>query len=623
MNPVAAYRERTREKLIADFGAFCRRAWREVEPGKPLLWNWHHELICEYLQLAYLGEETRLIFTLPPRGLKSKLVSVFYGAWVWAQSPQSSFILTSYSDSLSEELNIMRRTLLMSKWFETTFPGKVIFSEDLNRREQYANKAGGHAIATSTEGTVTGKGADYLLVDDLLSPQQSYSDLERNNANRFFDSTLRSRLNDPTTGRIVVVCQRLHESDLVGHLEEAEPGVWRHVRLPMEAETDEEIVFPISGRTMHRRAGDLLHPQRWPESYVKKTKATVGQYIFASQFQQRPAPAGGSIFRSEWFRSFDSLPQGKGTTIISLDTAFSTKKTADYSVASVWTAFESRFYLRFIWRERADYPQLKAMTLALCEDWHPEAVLIEARGSGQSLIQSLKQETSLPIVGIAVDTDKVSRAHGVTALFQSGRVFFAKSEPWLPNFLHELELFPSASHDDQVDSTVQALAYLRARQYEGGLGVIEHIKLHAAGFYDKARTLRFEERLMRRMGLIKGAANQPLVGTETLAMPLSCRHCGASRTDFEPTGTGPSRKFFCKSCWKYFDGVVVTADEDPRPEFPCPKCQSRTNVIAAGQRRCIQCAYQFWPYGPPEVPRITRGRYLEGDYSRGQFGRFR
>src|ERR1700676_3555544 len=214
MNPLESFRERTRQKLLDDFGVFCRRAWREIEP-KELQWSWHHELVCEYMQLCYEREITRLIITQPPRSLKSKLISVFFGAWVWARTPGESFILTSYSDSLSEELNIARRTLLMSEWFQSTFPGKVQFSADQNRREQYKNTAGGQSIATSVWGVLTGKGADYLLVDDILSPQQSYSDLERENGNRFFDSTLRSRLNEPTTCVIVIICQRLHEADLV------------------------------------------------------------------------------------------------------------------------------------------------------------------------------------------------------------------------------------------------------------------------------------------------------------------------------------------------------------------------------------------------------------------------
>jgi predicted phage terminase large subunit-like protein len=575
MNPLQRYREKAREKLLSDFGAFCRRAWKEIEPGKALEWSWHHEYVAEHLMLCYEREITRLIVTMPPRGLKSKLISVFFGAWVWAKSPHQSLILTSYSDSLSEELNMARRTLLQSAWFQQTFPGKVQFTADQNRREKFRNTAGGQSVATSVEGVLTGLGADYLLIDDILSPQQSYSDLERNNANRFFDSTLRSRLNDPMTGVIVVVCQRLHEADLVGHVTEAEPGVWTHVNLPLECEQDEEIVFPLSARVVHRKQGDLLHPQRWPESWVKKTKATVGPFIWSAQFQQRPAPAGGAIFKNEWFQSYKKEPD-KGTTVISLDTAFSVKKTADYSVASVWTAHDGRYYLRFVWRERVAYPDLKRMVEELADVWMPDAVLVEEKASGQSLLQSLKQETSLPIVGIPVDTDKVSRAHSVTALFSAGRVHFPEDAPWLPTFLHELELFPASAYDDQVDTTTQALRYLRSQQSDGRLTWIDTAKEKAAdwarGIFSKRKTANG-----------KAAAAE----TKETAIPSSCMHCGSYK--LESCGTGQSTRLHCLSCGKYSWGELV--------KYPCPKCGDKLTepVPGGGKWRCKACGYHFTP----------------------------
>jgi predicted phage terminase large subunit-like protein len=462
-NPLEGYRERNREKLLSDFPSFCRRAWREIEPSKELQWAWFHELVAEWLQVCYEGETTRLIITMPPRALKSRLVSIFFPSWCWAKSPGQSFILVSYSDSLSEELNIVRRNLLTSRWFEETF-GKIQFSADLNRREQFANVQGGHMIATSVEGTLTGKGSDYIICDDLLSPQQSYSDLERINSTRFFDSTLRSRLNSPTEGRIICISQRLHQSDLPGVLLENEPGVWEHVCLPMECEQDEEIVFPLSGRIVHRKQGDLLHPQRWPESWCKKTKSTIGSFLWSSQFQQKPGIAGGSIFRNEWFQEYDKLPE-RGRTIVSLDSAFSTRRTADYSAASVWLVHDGKYFLTWMWRGRVAFPELKKITENLYETWNPDIILVEEKGSGISLLQALKEETTLPVHGVQVDADKVSRAYAVTGLFESGRIYFpSKDKPWMADFLAELLLFPNSTFDDQVDCVTMALSYLRAQQ---------------------------------------------------------------------------------------------------------------------------------------------------------------
>jgi predicted phage terminase large subunit-like protein len=606
MNPLAKYRERTREKLLSDFGAFCRRAWKEIEPGKPLEWSWHHEYVAEHLMLCYEREITRLIVTMPPRGLKSKLISVFFGAWVWAKSPHQSLILTSYSDSLSEELNMARRTLLQSAWFQQTFPGKVRFTADQNRREKFKNTAGGQSVATSVEGVLTGLGADYLLVDDILSPQQSYSDLERNNANRFFDSTLRSRLNDPMTGVIIIVCQRLHEADLVGHVMEAEPGVWTHVNLPLECEQDEEIVFPLSGRVVHRKQGELLHPQRWPKAWVEKQKKTVGPFIWSAQFQQRPAPAGGAIFKSEWFQHYKKEPD-KGTTIISLDTAFSVKKTADYSAASVWTAHDGRYYLRFVWRERVAYPQLKAMVEELSDVWAPDAILIEEKASGQSLVQSLREETSLPIVGIPVDSDKTSRAHSVTALFSAGRVHFPEDAPWLPVFLHELELFPASAYDDQVDTTTQALRYLRSQQVDGQLTWIAVAKQKAEEWTRGIFTPKKQPRYLDVPGRIQGDVKET-------GIPSSCMHCGSYK--LESCGTGQSTRLHCLTCGRYSWGELM--------KYPCPKCSDKlTGLVGGGKWRCNACGFHFVPgVTDPEILKtedpehVHRWRTIPGGFFR-------
>jgi predicted phage terminase large subunit-like protein len=610
INPVERYRERTRETLLNDFGAFCRRAWREIEPSTPLLWSWHHELVCEYLTLCYEREITRLIITMPPRGLKSKLVSVFFGAWVWAKSPGQSFILTSYSDALSEELNMARRTLLTSKWYQDTFPGKVQFTADQNRREKYRNTAGGQSVATSTEGTLTGLGADYLLVDDLLSPQQSYSDALRLNANRFFDSSLRSRLNSPTTGAIVIVCQRLHESDLPGYLLEAEPGTWTHLNLPMECEADTEIEFPLSGRRMLRQQGDLLHPARWPKSWVEKQKRVMGSFVWSGQFQQRPAPAGGAIFKSEWFQRYKKDPE-KGSTIISLDTAFSTKKTADYSCASVWQAHEGKFYLRYVWRARVAYPELKRVVEEFADTWRPDAVLVEEKASGQSLVQSLREETTLPVVGIQADVDKVSRAHSVTALFSAGRIFFPDDAPWLAAYFHELELFPNSSFDDQVDTTTMALRYLRAQGYDGGLTFIATCKEAAADWLRGVFVFGGKKRPASN-----GSA-PPAGPVETRCEPIKaelafCEVCKTKNVGVHPDGHG---KTLCRQCGAVC-GVRMTPVETPGHVH-------KWRVIPGNQMKCDDCEEQRFIGDPPTTNGAKfgdlPGSKFPGGWSGGRF----
>jgi predicted phage terminase large subunit-like protein len=464
----------TQGALLDSFATFARRAWKEIEP-KEMQWSWHHQLICEHLQLCYERRTKRLIICIPPRATKSKLISVLFACWCWAKDPSLSFIFTSYSDSLSTEFSIARRALLQSPWFQQTFPNKVLFAADQNQKTQYQNTAFGQMIATSMTGTVAGKGGDFVIVDDALSPEQSYSDPEREAANRAFDNTFRSRLNEPERGVIINVQQRLHQQDLCGHLQETEPGIWTELVLPMVCEVDTEIRFPISGKKMLRRAGDLLQPERFGPQWVEREKL-IGSYRWNSQYQQHPAPPGGAIFRTSWFQRYELLPHKQDHCIISLDTAYSVKKSADYSVASVWIANETGFYLAFVYRDRIEYPQLKQATENLAAFWHPSCILIEAKGSGESLLQSLKQESSLPVIGVKPDVDKISRAHAVTALFESGRVHLPKFAPWLADYEQELELFPYGANDDMVDSTTQALTYLREQMYSDVYGALDFAK---------------------------------------------------------------------------------------------------------------------------------------------------
>jgi len=574
-NPIRAMKEQTRERLLSDFSVFARRAWKEIE-SKPLEWGWHHQYVAEHLQLAFEREIRRLIIAVPPRSGKSRITTVIFPAWCWARDASLNFLTTSYSDSLSEELSVLRRHLLQSKWFQETFSGRVLFAPDQNRREQYANLAHGQMTATSGTGTALGKGCDFLICDDALSPQQSFSDLERESVNRDFDSTFRSRLNDPDKGVIIIIAQRLHEKDLIGHVLENEPDTWVNVTLPMQAEIDEEIRFPLSGKIIERKAGDLLHPARFSAKWCEKQKSTIGSYLWSSQYQQRPGVLGGAVFQKKWFREYSTLPEKNIRTILSLDTAYSVKKSADFSVASVWIAHEGKFYLGWVWRERCEYPRLKYMVQELFETWNPDAVLIEEKASGLSLLQSLRQETSLPVVGVPVVGDKISRAHSTTALFESGRIFFPSAETsWMPAFLHELELFPSGAHDDQIDSLTQGLLYLRSQQSDGRLTFVQVLKEHGA---DLVRGIFMHKK--------KSANSKPAAdGTKETAIPTPCIHCGSYK--LESCGTGQSTRLHCLTCGRYFWGELV--------KYPCPKCGDLLTepVPGGGKWRCKANGHQF------------------------------
>lgn len=265
----------------------------------------------------------------------------------------------------------------------------------------------------------------------------------RGNVIDWFKNTIESRTNSPDTP-IIVIMQRLHEEDLAGWLLGGGNGEeWEHVCLPAIGADDAPL---------------------WPEKHslaALKRMQAAKPYEFAGQYQQRPAPLGGGIFKDDWWRYFrmDALPPVK-RIVQSWDTAFKKKMTNDFSVCTTWAECEDGFYLLDVWKQRVEFPELKRMLVSLHAKYNPHAVLVEDKASGQSLIQEIQRDTRIPIIPIKVDADKVARANAVTPLIQSGRVKLALGAPWLADFIASHSGFPNAAHDDDVDSLTQGLAYL-------------------------------------------------------------------------------------------------------------------------------------------------------------------
>jgi hypothetical protein len=288
----AALRSLLADRLASDFAAFVKKAWTIIHPSRPLVWSWHYDLLCEYLTAIHRRKITRLIINVPPRTAKSTIATICFPCWVWASDPSQNFLSASYSLDLSTEHSVIRRSLLQSGWYRRMWGDKVRLAGDRNQVAQFMNDRRGQMIATSIGGTTLGRGCDVAILDDPVSPDQALSDAERSTANNWIDNTLRSRLNDPATGAIVLIMQRLHELDPTGFLLEQEPGVWTHVRIPLEAEQDEIWTFPISGTIIQREAGGILMPGRFLEATVEQLKGR--RLSWSGQYQQSPAPLGGN-----------------------------------------------------------------------------------------------------------------------------------------------------------------------------------------------------------------------------------------------------------------------------------------------------------------------------------------
>ena len=434
-----------------DFAVYAALTWPcfEFPP--------HLKLLVEELERVERGESDRLMIYMPPRHGKSLLASTLFPAWYLGRKPEKSIIASSYGQELASDFGRRVRGIVSDPLHRAIFPNSII-RDDSNAVHRFGLSAGGNYFAVGAGGPITGRGADLLLIDDpIKSREQAYSAAERRSLQSWYESVAYTRLQP--SGAIVLVQTRWHEDDLAGWLlKEHASEAWRVVSLPALAETGDQL---------GRSEGAALWPQRFPLSGLERIRNAIGSAAWLSQYQQRPAPEGGAIFKRDWFKSYPTRERPVcSQTIISLDTAFKTGESNDYSVIQVWGQTATGYALIDQWRERREFGDLMRKAVALGDALSPNYVLIEDAASGQSLIQMLRNETRLPILPVKPLGDKVARAHAVSPLVESGRVFLPDQASWLRELIDEVTSFPAAPHDDQVDAMTQALNYLREHQYE-------------------------------------------------------------------------------------------------------------------------------------------------------------
>jgi predicted phage terminase large subunit-like protein len=465
------------DRVLAErsFADFVRQAWFVLEPKTPFLGNWHIDLLAEYLEAVADGEITRLIINIPPRYGKSLLATIFLPCWVWQRNPAERFMFASYSAALSTKHSVDRRALIQSPWYQSRWGSIVKLADDLNQKTEFANTQRGHMIATSVGASATGRGGNFLLVDDLINPQQANSDIEREGAIRWSDETYSTRLDDKRAGRIVVIEQRTHEADLTGHL--LAQGGWTHVSLPAIAEERTVIKLPRSNREVIREEGHVLWRAREGCAELEATKLRLGTFAFMSQYQQAPVSREGNLIKAEWLTATyraGALPPKFDSVVLSVDSAFKTGSSNDYSaIVVIGTLRGARggyppgHYLLDAWRGKVEFADLKRRVVELYEMWHSDAVLVEDAASGQSLIQELRAGTMLPLKPIKPDRDKYSRVAAVCPTLEARRLILPEVAWWREDFIAELTAFPAGAHDDWVDAVAQALNYLRGSSEPG------------------------------------------------------------------------------------------------------------------------------------------------------------
>lgn len=453
-----------RSLLSHDLAGFIERSFRELNPQATFMASPYIELLASRLERCRNGASKRLIINLPPRSLKSHAASVAFPAWLLGHDPALQIICASYGQDLADKHARDCRSLMSSAIYRDLFP-QTALSPEKSTVNDFSTTKQGFRMATSVGGVLTGRGADVIILDDILKPDDALSETRRTAANEWFFHTLLSRLNSKQDGVVIIVMQRLHQQDLVGEVMEREP--WDVLALPAIDVEDEVLPYERMGCPLSftRKAGEALHPERESIETLKRMRDSIGSYNFQSQYQQDPAAREGGLIKREWLHYYEpyQLQQARWPSILqSWDTASKSSEMNDYSVCTTWQIIDGCFYLMDVFRQRLEFPGLKRAVLELREKFEPLKVMIEDRSSGTALIQALNSEY---VYGIKAYTpppgcDKYMRFAAQAIHFEGGRVLLPKEAPWLNDYIREITSFPGSKHDDQVDSTAQALAVL-------------------------------------------------------------------------------------------------------------------------------------------------------------------
>jgi len=463
---------------LKDFIAGC---WHVIEPGVEYTDGWFIDCISEHMTAVRDGQIKRLNINIPPRHMKSIMVSIAFPCWVWTTQPDKRFITSSYALALSNSMSRRRRLILESDWYKRLWGDVVQLAKDQNAKGSYENTSGGGMFATSTGGSVTGFGADFLVADDLLNAMDSGSGATREAANMWFNEAFCTRLNNQKTGAIVNVSQRLHENDIPGMLMEL-GGTWESLVIPARYEGKKTFSTSLAYEDPRNEENEALWKERIGKNELDKLETQIGPQSFASQFQQRPTPAGGQIFKTAWIRHYTTFDDGlhkyyqfttkDGTAktidendcqvFVTADLAITKNTTSDYTVVSVWALTpDCDLILIDMLRDRLDNPQQIALFKDAFYRYSPSFMAIESVGYQLSVVQQLLQQ-GIPVVAYSPNGkgDKVVRATPAAVMMGNGKVYFPKHVHFSGIVVNEMAMFPLGSHDDFVDTLSMAAYYM-------------------------------------------------------------------------------------------------------------------------------------------------------------------
>lgn len=448
---------------------FVRRAWHVVEPATALKWGWALDAMCAHLEAVTEGDVLRLLMNVPPGTMKSKLCAVFWPAWEWGplNLPHLRFLGTSHAQKIAIRDNLLCRRLITSDWYQKRWGYRFSLTSDQNEKGKFENNKTGFRQASAFT-TMTGDRGDRVLLDDPHSVDDANSDAELLNVRTTFKEALPTRINDDTTSAIVVIMQRLHQSDVSGIiLEELASLGWVHLMLPMRFEQERRCKTIIGFTDPRKYDGELLMPERFSEKAVVDLETVLGSYGTAGQLQQRPAAREGAMFKRSWFdgKFIDQHELPDFIRIVRHWDLAATKKTTAARTAGVkiGRAEDGRFIILHVKKLQEEGPHVKKTVLQTAETDGVSVMVGLPQDPGQAgKVQKQAYASALAGYRFSIEIesgDKETRAQPFADQCEAGNVYILRGE-WNNDYLDELCLFPAGKFKDMVDASSGAFGKL-------------------------------------------------------------------------------------------------------------------------------------------------------------------
>ena len=474
------------ERCRRSLAAFIRETWHITNPGVPYEHSWHIDVVADHVQrqleewaaarldptFAQLAQN--LLINIPPRCLKSTIVSICAMAWAWLRWPDMKIGCLSSNPRVSKRDARAFRTLVSSDWFHATFAPAWEVSGDQDALENIGNTAGGTRAARGFNAVVVGEGFDWILVDDPHDPRDGAGSAAMRSVIDGWDSAVSSRQQDARVSIRTCIAQQVSEGDFSDHVR---AHGWGRLCLPMEAEPLEaraDYEPSAYGWRDTRAVGEVLHPARFPPRVLEQRKIELGPYGYAAQYQQRPAPMAGGMIKREWFKPFtlgEVTKDGKldfDCVTITIDPAGNANGDGDnVGMLVVGNKGPRRYILEDATRKMTFLETCATVRELLSRYPTCRKILIEKSVVGPAIVEQLRREVNQGALRVVVVEEltthmlgkKEQRAMAMVPTLAAGLVFVLEGASWVPALVGEHGLFPNGQHDDRVDALAQLIAY--------------------------------------------------------------------------------------------------------------------------------------------------------------------